>query len=49
VADRWVIDSPSWPIRRRNDDLTTEQILDVLDLVGRQPETPKPDAAPAAS
>lgn len=32
---RWVIDTPSWPVTSRDDELTTKQILDVLDRVGK--------------
>lgn len=31
----WTVDNPNWPARRHDDELTTEQILDVLDLIGR--------------
>lgn len=30
----WIVDNRSWPIEQHDDDLTTEQILDVLDQVG---------------
>jgi hypothetical protein len=35
MSDRWVVDK--WPAHpRRDDELTTDQILDVLDQVGKR-------------
>jgi hypothetical protein len=35
MSYRYVIDNPSWPVTTHDHDLTTDQILDVLDQVTR--------------